>query len=442
LDSFQGQEYLVHLVRFVEFIINDPELSPYSRQLMNDFAEQAATFDRGLPNEVEPIIAIRKKLASTYPTVDDSGAEAPKDLLDNERYRWTLGHFDDLCRGESRLIGERINTSPSHYDDDTLPGQLLMIIKGKLRRLLDDDEDRARQQAKGRRVAPIPEALDRLWAEMRTLEDKHKYGFRRFVNLRRTSPGQALVNAREVARRLNIEPGEYETLRDTLPSFQEALYWGFVEEVLYRDDSDTERLGRTVGAIRRSIRVAYEGLREVVGRLHARMQIVERYKSRCMWYNATAIRQLASKSKQRELGLTRHLALYLFDQGIPVTTRQRLGVHELDIVDLVRGSVVVEAKVYAAEHQPAQIKRIVLRGISQLHAYINGLDAALGIREGYLVIYRLGGRLLDLPRQLNTPRFTIVPVLIDVGLSEESGSRQPPPVILGEDEIETIWSGE
>lgn len=192
LEGFDGREYFVQLISFAGFLFSDSEISPYSYQLIEDCSARLRTYERLLNEEVPTIVDFRNRLAAAYPNLDDSDAEPPSDMLDNHRYEATLAHFDDLVRGDSRLKGERINTSPSHYDDNTLPGQLIRILKNKATILLDEEDRREKALvAAGKEPEPIPEALDKMWAEFRTIEDRHKHSFRYFVNYRRTSPGPA-----------------------------------------------------------------------------------------------------------------------------------------------------------------------------------------------------------------------------------------------------------
>ena len=77
-----------------------------------------------------------------------------------------------------------------------------------------------------------------------------------------------------------------------------------------------------------------------------------------------------------------------------------------------------------------------MTGVAQLHSYLNGLEADnLQIQEAYYVIYRHGGPLYDLPREISTNRHTIYPITIDLGLSEESGRRQPRPIEIAREEF-------
>jgi hypothetical protein len=81
-------------------------------------------------------------------------------------------------------------------------------------------------------------------------------------------------------------------------------------------------------------------------------------------------------------------------------------------------------------------KNRLIRGISQLHAYINGLEAdAANIQEIYYVIFRHGGPLYDWPEKIEMNRWSIYPITIDLGSSDVSGSRQPRTIKISLDEI-------
>ncbi|HXQ39257.1 MAG TPA: hypothetical protein VN843_34980, partial [Anaerolineales bacterium] len=80
-------------------------------------------------------------------------------------------------------------------------------------------------------------------------------------------------------------------------------------------------------------------------------------------------------------------------------------------------------------------KADVIAGISQLHAYLSTYEAHKQITNAYYIVFRLGGPDYELPRLLQTNRFTIYPMLIDLGVSEESGRRQPQSIIISESEL-------
>lgn len=442
LDGQAGQDYLLHLIAFADFLFNDPEISFYVRQLLIELQDRIDVFNGELNEEIESIKVLRDDVLRAFPELDDSDMEPPQSILEGTwDYESSFAHFGDLVQGTKRIPGERIPSSVGAYDDDSTPGVLLNILRSKIRIKLDESDRQANQQRSvGVKVAPVSKELDGLWARCRSLDEQHSYRFRAFVNYRRTSPGQGLVNMRDIAQRLNREPAKFSSLREYAQSrsFADIVGYGYLEDLLYQDNPNEREIQTVVEAGRRYAHLAYEGLRERIGRLGARVQVIERYKTRCTWFEADAVRAIAES--QGELGLTRHLALFLFDQGLPVVTRLKLGVHEFDVAGLAEGSILVEAKVYSGRQAPAVVKRNVLQGVSQIHSYLNSFEAATGIREAYLVVFRAGGPLLDMPDRITTPRLSIFPVVIDVGEAKESGSRQPKPIVIAEEDLPATFS--
>jgi hypothetical protein len=158
--------------------------------------------------------------------------------------------------------------------------------------------------------------------------------------------------------------------------------------------------------------------------------ILLRYKARCMWYDRRRLERLVKENEEKQEDvLTRDLALYLFDNGISTLYRVKRGRHEYDLIgDQTKARIFVEVKVYK---DSKNARRDLIQGIAQLHAYLNGLEADdVASQEVYYVIYRLGGRLCDLPEEIPTNRRTFYPVIIDLGASRESGSRQPKPISI------------
>jgi len=95
---------------------------------------------------------------------------------------------------------------------------------------------------------------------------------------------------------------------------------------------------------------------------------------------------------------------------------------------LPKARIFVEVKVYK---DSKTARRDLTQGVAQLHAYLNGLEADdMAIQEVYYVIYRLGGRLYDLPEEIPTNRRAFYPVIVDLGPSRESGSRQSKPISI------------
>lgn len=443
LDERTGQDYLLHFVSFTQFLWSDPQVAPYTQQAVYEFSDALADFDRDMADELMPLRELRNRLVKVYPEADDSDAEPPEDILDRHTYRRTLAYADDLIKGVNRLSGESFSSNPSAYDDETRSGLVLSILHSKISGKLDEDDEKEKaRRSAGKPARPVTRKLDKLWASVTTLGDKHRYRFRGFINYRRTSPGQALVNMRDLAGRLNREPVQYTSVHEQhkVRSIVDVMGFGYLDEILYRSDPDARQLEQIVRSLREYTRVAYEGIRETVGRLGARMQVAHRFATRCTRYDSDRVRQIGCEGGEVEL--TRYLALYLYDQGLPVVTRMRLGAHEMDIADPVAGRILVEAKVCRPTDSPAVVYAHLVQGVAQVHSYLNNFAAAWGTREAYLAIFRLGGPLADLPEVIRTPRFSIYPVIIDVGEAIDSGSKQPKPVMISEDNVFAVIEAE
>lgn len=194
----------------------------------------------------------------------------------------------------------------------------------------------------------------------------------------------------------------------------------------------------TTGLVKNKVKRVYEALRQEIGSTRLRLQVMDRYKIRSQWYNQEYLRSLIEENgkyiRNREDALSRDLALYLFEQGITVWYRLKGGQHEFDLVEVHpenKNPLAIEIKVY----KESKDKKAVIDGFSQLHSYLSTLEANLAVFEGYYVVYRLGGALYEFPRKISTNKFTIYPILIDLGLAKESGRKQKKPILISEKEI-------
>ena len=112
--------------------------------------------------------------------------------------------------------------------------------------------------------------------------------------------------------------------------------------------------------------------------------------------------------------------------------RSKFGKHELDLFDpSLTSPIFVEVKVY----RNSNARGIILNGFFQIHSYLNNIGDRYPIREAFYIIYRLGGPLYDLPKQVSYNNFTITTFIIDLAKSKVSGSRQPKPVVIDLEDI-------
>lgn len=111
--------------------------------------------------------------------------------------------------------------------------------------------------------------------------------------------------------------------------------------------------------------------------------------------------------------------------------RPRVTNLEPDIVSLQ--GLALEAKAY---EDSRNTRKDIVHGYYQLHAYMSSLDtAAMRVTEGFVVAFRLGGPLYEMPSTIDTGRFLLHSMTIDLGESKDSGRKQPPPNRITEEEI-------
>jgi hypothetical protein len=157
-----------------------------------------------------------------------------------------------------------------------------------------------------------------------------------------------------------------------------------------------------------------------------------------MWYDKQRLRQLVMDAQgkfisQREDTLVLEMAKWLFDSGLPVLVQARLSNLEPDLLSVGSPAILIEGKAYKAADKN------VIKNLAQLHAYLNSLDASqFHIEEAYYVVFRLAGPLYDLPRQLPFNRHIIYPVVIDLGVANDSGRKQPQPIVVTLEDVMNV----
>jgi hypothetical protein len=235
------------------------------------------------------------------------------------------------------------------------------------------------------------------------LDAAHRFTHLEWVNYCRISPAVEWLKLMEIVKRINPEPkdsGRWNKL-----SFEEignAAFKEWMEEKPYEWVTDVTygaitrwanykpaglgdaAIQKRIGEIKKSLKRVYEAVRQEIGTTRLYLELLDRYRIRCQWYNQDQLRKsvLDSKGKlirNREDVLTRDLALYLFDQGVTVIYRPRLGKHEYDLLELdCRQPMFIEAKAY----KDSGAKSELMTGIGQLHTYLSAYEAHKDVSEG------------------------------------------------------------
>jgi hypothetical protein len=344
----------------------------------------------------------------------------------------SFANFDDVINKH----GARRHRSlfPDPLDDQSDVARLLSILRGKVGQLKD-----SLPQAEGKSTG-----VDEIDYRLSDLEERHKFTHIDWVNYCRVSPSFALLRLLEIEKRINLEPEGSSRWRElsTLEQLNEGLdtllterRYSWIQDLTYGvyskygnyrpnklSQADIESIIRDR---KEDLRRVYEAVRQEIGTTRLHFQLLDRYRTRCHWYNQEYLmKQVLNGAgrfvRDREDILTRDLALYLYDHGVTVLYKTKLGKHEVDLLELdAKHPMFIEAKAY----KDGSAKRELVSGIGQLHSYLSSYAAHRNISEAFYVIYRLGGPIYELPRVIRTNRFTIYPVLIDLGLSSESGRR-------------------
>ena len=192
---------------------------------------------------------------------------------------------------------------------------------------------------------------------------------------------------------------------------------------------------KKIKLVKRKAERIYESLRQELGAVRLQWQLLKNYQVRSHYYSRNYLKELATtESGKSEEVLSNDLAIYLFDQGIPVWYRVKRGNVEYDFVHPpgFKNPLLMEVKVYKTN---SDAKSYILSGFRQIHSYLSKWESESNSSEGYYIVYRLGGPFLEIPKKISTPKFTIYTVFIDLADSSISGSKQKENKQITEKEI-------
>ena len=390
-------DFLLEIGSFVDFILQQENLESYASQILHQFQYQHTDYLREMEEIKQALIQLRWQLTEQFPQLDDT-------LLDDS----ALAFFDDLVNEEAIPL-QFIDKQRDAYDPPPEISQLIDILRAKVAELQQTDNSKE-----------LTVSIDRL-------NDRFLHLHRGYTTFCLVSPGYSFTQLQSVAELVRRNPPSYLPVSESLMDWLDNRIMGHSYPRKQQSLDDCENLVKTTKVLLSRV---YEGIRTAIGSHLIHYEILRRYKARCMWYEREGLTDLIGNIEGKEEHiLTRHLALYLFDNGISTLYRVSKGQHEYDLIgDQTKARILVEAKVYkSSKHARGKLTD----GIAQLHSYINALEAeTCPIQEIYYVIYRLGGPLYDLPEEIPTNRHTFYPITIDLGPSSESGTRQPQPILV------------
>jgi hypothetical protein len=408
--------FLLRVRRLVEITQADPLLERCMREAIERADRGAAEFTRRDEALRADLRALRADLERDFPFLADAIGRKEGE----EAYEDSLAQFDDLDlerrpRGTPMDPGEDGALTEALADVLVAVGHRVVAERGK------DSEEAQAAKRRALRLRRVRAAL---------FEDIQDFGV--------GDPGAVwvLVNRTiEHFRRTEIDIDGMEPNQLLRLMFHEAPVRETIRKVMYRSGSPP-MFGDTPTAEDRS---RFKNIREVTSeRLQllkadvlwqlntkvSREWVIRRYVERSVRLRAEELRQLIRRQKKPEETLVAEAAGYLFDQGLDVWTEVTIGAQRLDLVGKPGpGAFVVEAKIY---RNPSKGKDAVRTGLNQLWSYATTLEPTLSTIEGFLLVYRLGGRKLVLPPWVvkNGRRFAIVHV--ELGKAKDTGHNAPP----------------
>lgn len=441
LMKIPDTEFVLKLVEFLDFIKTYEPICHFTEKVYRDFDLKSQDYKARLDKEQEKAIGLKRQIIEKYPDLDDSKMEYPGPEKVSTEYRSSFAAFDDVVNKVERV--KSFPMEPDLLDDASDVGKLISIIHTKINEYENGDE----KENKTRKID------EQIWIEYKNLQEHHEHTQLDWINYCRISPGSTILEFSNICEAINPDPRNYTSMEDFFEKWngiddlkahwyygswvRDAVYGLVSKDANYRSSSfSEERIKEGISKLKEGITRIYESLRVEIGLTLLPSQLVHRYKLRSQWYNREYLWSLVDsfekgKKARIEHILTQDLAKYLFDQGITVFYRFKAGQHEFDLLEDAKNPIFVEVKIY----KDSGSKNRLIQGIAELHAYLNNVKSLRRIKNAYYVIFRLAGPIYEFPEVIHTNQFSIYPILIDIGESKVSGSRQPKPKIIKLEEI-------
>jgi hypothetical protein len=395
--------WFAELPPFLRWVLSVPTLHAYVKQLLAMHERDEAELERVVNHAIATLPVLATELRDAFPEVSNDDDE-------DEPFQW--GSFDRMTVGASK------SSNLAALRD--LAEEMADLFRERLGRIW-------RSEVQG---GPNGERIKEIYERAIPAIDVVTFAIREWNHLHATSPRTALIRLIDFCRALQ-------------PPHHALKHWtNFAPRDSGSPHIDSDDLKQNIAQHWSEATIA---LGRFVGELHvlgastlSRRVLVERFKERCTWYDKARLREVAENGRgMREDRLTLELARYLHDAGLFVLVRPRVSNLEPDIVGLQ--GIAVEAKAYVAA---GSARADIVHGFYQLHAYMTSLETeAMRATEGFLVAFRLGGPIYETPPTIDTGRFLIHSLTIDLGDSADSGRKQPPTATITEDEIMRALAG-
>ncbi|OPA25189.1 hypothetical protein BHL53_10710 [Bacillus cereus] len=433
LKKVSKQELFIELIPLYNFLLSTPQVLGIIQKSNIELENEINQF-KILEEEVkQQIKELKGTFVSMYPNLDDSDCEIPTspelgDLTSPMKYHFTFKRFDNLLNDilEGMDRGTPVE-SPSLYDNQSNIKKALDILQSKVDQKI---------QELGSNVQSQPEDVNRLFLNLKNVANRYDYAYKKLINFKRVSFSTSMNYVECLVKEINPEPNIYNTVEDLMCTMLQPPTFEHVRNTVYNDLVPSIELVNTVHL---HLERVHSGLLNGIAQNLLHEQVVSKYKTRCMWYDKVRTRSLlldedGNLIREKENTLVKEMARYLFDNGYPVLFHIRTENLETDLMDpSQKYPLLIEGKAYSSN----SAKSDLIQGIAQLHAYMNTFETThYYIPEAYFVVFRISGPVYDFPKEILTNRYRIIPVIIDLGDSSVSGSRQQnQPIFIKHEDI-------
>jgi hypothetical protein len=428
LMESQTETFLFDLRLFVNYLREDEIISYILTKLDRELEEACLIYIDKLKVEKIEVVKLKNELLKIHPELLETSRlirEKGEDWHQKAKsYEWEL--FYSLIQLDEQLVNyEEVN---GKYDL-TPSGQMMDFLN---------------------RICRDWKYINRKWKsnpkihqKLSDLSSRHNHELREWRIFCKIAPANAFARLKATADGVNLSPNWFRN-RETkeksglnISAFFNIQWTARNLPEVFNLGEDCEVYRNIRDNIETAVKRVYEAIREEIGTNLLHFQLINRYKVRSQIYNKAELRKIVEDKNNAgkfEDVLTLDLARFLFDSGLSTYYRVHAGSHEYDLIDLetnIANPLFVEAKAYTDN----KAKQTLIKGIYQLHSYLCGVEAKKLIDEAYYVVFRVGGPIYVFPKKVQIGKFSIYPILIDLGESKDSGRKQPEPIEIKLQEI-------
>ena len=431
----RDEDVFAELHRFVECLQADTRLGSIFNELV---LECMARFERMRAADemaAGELLRLRQEVTAVFDELNDEPDPEGHPL----KGRYSLARFDEMAAQPSSMKFSRLARD---MDDDSLTAAMTQILRSRM-------ENRfGHERLYGGEEESIEGSFMR---RLRNVEMGFTHARKDWLLYDRTHGASSALRLLGVAAFLNPVPEElgtdllgfvnkawaemsnpYAELRDK--TFGESTRRAFAMT------PDTE--AKLIEDLRTEGRRAYEEIRRRLLSRRSHRALVLRFAQWVQLYERDEMYDLAQANPGKvEDELTKQLARFLFEAGLNPLTNANVGTTKPDLLDpTTRWTFYVEAKQY--QERPAHAVKKAVAQIADTLLRLRALPN--GVREAFLVVFRVGGRLVEMPEELVYEGVRIWPILVDIAPPTETGSRQKhsPAVLTSEELLPPARQGE